>query len=113
MLAKRPKRTLRHLKIRKRVKGYVDKPRLSVFKSNRYIYAQLIDDNSGKTLASTSDKSSKEKNRIKKAQETGLKLAKLGVAKKIKKVVFDRSGYKYHGRVKALAQGAREGGLNF
>jgi len=106
-------------------------PRLSVFRSNKHIYAQLIDDEKNKIITSASDLDLKSKSKVKKkennlsnkeliAYKTGVFLAKkaLGLSinkqkKKIQKVVFDRSGYKYHGRVKALAQGAREGGLKF
>ncbi len=102
----------RKLRVRKKVFGTAEKPRLSVFRSLRYIYAQLIDDASGKTLvAVTSDNGKKTK--AEKAFETGKELAKRASEKKINEVVFDRNGYKYHGRVKSLADGAREGGLKF
>jgi len=89
---------------------------LCVFRSLRHIYAQLIDDKEGKTLVSASDLEIKKKKGVKKteiAKEVGKLIAKKAVAQKIKKVVFDRGGYKYHGRVKNLADGAREGGLEF
>lgn len=107
------KRKVRHFKIRKRIKGTGKIPRLSIFRSNKYIWAQLIDDKSTKTLVSLTDRKLKNNNKIQKAKEIGLNLAKLASKKNIKKVVFDRSGYKYHGRVKATAEGAREGGLIF
>ena len=92
-------------------------PRLSVFRSNRSIYAQIIDDTKGETLVSFSSKKldSKmvKKTKIEIAELVGEDLAKLAKAKKIVSVVFDRAGYKYHGRVKALAEGARKGGLRF
>lgn len=100
----------------KRVKDKINNPkrfRLSVFRSNRYIYCQLIDDQNSKTIVSASDINSKLKNKTESAKETGVRIAKTGVSKKVKEVVFDRGGYKYHGRVKALAEGAREGGLFF
>ena len=91
------------------------KPRLVVFRSNKFIYAQIIDNIAAKTLVSASDIKMKNKKatKIERAKEIGANLAKVATAKNIKKVVFDRSGYKFHGRVKALAQGAREGGLEF
>lgn len=111
------KRKLRHKRLRAKVKGTTARPRLSVFKSNQHIYAQLIEDEKGKTLAMASDLEIKDdKKKIKKteiAKKVGQIIAKKGLDKKIKKVVFDRSGYKYHGRIKAVAEGAREGGLEF
>jgi large subunit ribosomal protein L18 len=88
------------------------RPKIIVFRSNQHIYGQIID-SQGKTLLTASDQDSKEKSRLKRAQETGKLLAKLALKKKIKQVAFDRRGYRYHGRVKALAEGAREGGLEF
>lgn len=90
-------------------------PRLSVFRSNQHIWAQIIDDKHGKTLVSFSTKSLKkaEGNKSKKATLVGQEIAKLALEKNIKKVRFDRGLYRYHGRVKALADGARELGLNF
>ncbi len=101
------------MRIRARVKGVANVPRLSVFRSNRYTYAQLIDDEKGITLAQASDL--KEKNRqqskTERAKQTGKLLAKKSLEKKIRRAVFDRGGYKYHGRIKELAEGARESGL--
>ncbi len=105
-------REVRHKRVRAKVFGIKDKPRLSVFRSNRHVFLQLIDDEKGKTLLSVSDLKTKNK-KIISAKETGKKLAELAKDKKIKKVVFDKGGYKYHGRVKAAAEGAREGGLIF
>ena len=114
MRKKRLRRQIRHFRIRKKVSGSLSAPRLAVFRSNEHIYAQIIDDKDAKTLAFASDlKLQKDKKKTDIAKLVGLEIAKKGVAKKIKKVTFDRAGYKYHGRVKALAQGAREGGLNF
>jgi len=109
------KRIVRHRRIRAKVSGTETKPRLSVFRSNIHIFAQLIDDTTGKTLFSVSDiKTKKSKmTRVEMSKEAGLELAKKATEKGIKEVVFDRGGYKYHGRVKALAEGAREGGLKF
>lgn len=91
-----------------------DRMRLSVFRSNRYISAQIIDDQKGETLLSVSEKELKEKlSRTEKAKKLGLLLAEKSKKKKIDKVVFDRGKFRYHGRVKALAEGAREGGLKF
>ncbi len=107
---KRKKRT------RRKTFGTKERPRLCVFRSLKHIYAQIVDDTEGKTLVSASDRELKEKKGLKKveiAREVGKLIAKKALEKKIEKVSFDRSGYKYHGRVKALAEGAREGGLNF
>lgn len=103
------------LRIRKAVNGTSDRPRLNVFRSNKEIYAQLIDDVSNKTILSTSsiklNKEGKTKTEI--AKEVGQVVAQLSIQAGINSVVFDRNGYLYHGRVKALAEGARESGLNF
>ncbi len=109
------KRKIRHKRVRKKVKGTKVKPRLCVFRSNRHIYAQLIDDEEGVVLESASDFDiEKEKaNKTKKAEMVGELIAKKAQDKDIKKIVFDRAGYKYHGRVKALAEGARKEGLKF
>ncbi|MBS9524041.1 50S ribosomal protein L18 [Litoribacter ruber] len=102
--------------IRRKISGTDSRPRLSVFKSNTGIYAQLVDDLKGHTLAQASskelDKSKKNAN-VEVSKEVGKKLAERAVANGITGVVFDRSGYLYHGNVKALAEGAREGGLKF
>ena len=114
MLIKQEKRNRRHARIRAKIQGTADSPRLFVFRSAKHIYAQLIDDNKGKIIASASDlKSGKRKNKTEKAKEIGKLIAQKAVEKKLEKVVFDRGGYKYHGRVKSLAEGAREGGLKF
>lgn len=112
---KKTTKMLRQKRIRAKVKLNVERPRLSVFRSNKYIYAQIIDDVKGKTLLGISEKElpvSKAK-RIERSKELGLLIAKKAGAKKINEVVFDKGSYKYHGRVKALAEGAREGGLKF
>jgi len=124
MLKKQLKRQRRHRRVRAKIKGTVKVPRLCVFRSAKHIYAQLINDEKGKTLIAASDleikkstgskisKSKKEKRFIE-AYEVGKLIAQKAVKKEIKKVMFDRGGYKYHGKVKALAEGAREGGLLF
>ena len=100
--------------IRKKVSGTTERPRLSVFKSNRMIYAQLIDDMKGHTIAAASSKELEAANAtINTAKSVGSKLAEKAKEAGVSSVVFDRNGYKYHGQVKALADGAREGGLNF
>ncbi|MGM0737919.1 MAG: 50S ribosomal protein L18 [Bacteroidota bacterium] len=114
---------LRRSKIRKRVRskiaGTADKPRLCIFKSSKHVYAQLIDDQAGETIAAASTvlKNMKDqlgdKPKMEKAEAIGEFLAKTAQDKGIDKVVFDRSGYKYHGIVKSLAEGARKGGLQF
>ena len=116
MSVKTDKRTRRHKKIRMSIIGTKDRPRLFVFRSNQHIYAQLIDDDSAKVLISASDKdvkSVKKQTKSDIAKEVGKLIAKKAVENKIEKVVFDRGGVLFHGRVKALAEGAREGGLKF
>ena len=111
--AKKEKRERRHKRIRSRVFGTKELPRLSVFKSNRYISAQLVDDVSGQTLAAAHSKEVKAKTPVARAKEVGNEIAKKAKDKKILQVVFDRGGYIYTGNVKAVAEGAREGGLKF
>ena len=104
------------LSIRAKVEGTPARPRLSVFKSNSAIYAQVIDDSKGHTLVSASSKEVDEKKKsvnIELAKTVGKKLAEKAIASGIKDIVFDRNGKLYHGNIKALAEGAREGGLNF
>jgi len=101
--------------IRTKISGTATKPRLSVFRSNRAIYAQLINDQEGKTLVSVSSASlnPNEGSKVEVSSQVGRELASKAVELGISEVVFDRSGYLYHGRVKSLAEGAREGGLKF
>jgi large subunit ribosomal protein L18 len=121
-------RKIRHRSLRKRIEGTSERPRLVVFRSARHIYVQVIDDLSRKTLAAASDllkkeaaaaakaekqSSEKQPKKSDRAKEVGKAVAKLCLEKGISKVVFDRAGYKYHGRVSAVAAGAREGGLQF
>jgi large subunit ribosomal protein L18 len=108
-------RRKKKVRIRKTVKGSEERPRLSVFRSSKHMYAQIVDDKTGKTLMSISTlkvsadgKSGKEA-----AKLVGSEIAKQALAKNIKQVVFDRNGFLYHGRIQALAEGAREAGLNF
>lgn len=112
--AKANKRLKNKARIRKKVMGHDERPRLAVFRSGKHIYAQVIDDVSGRTLASfsTLEGELKTKN-VDSAKQVGAELAKRALAKNIKTVVFDRSGYVFHGRVKAVADGAREAGLSF
>ena len=108
------KRDRRRARIRAQVKGTDIRPRFSVFKSNKGMYLQLVDDSSGRTLISVSSaeiKGSREKTKT--SFELGKLIAAKAARKNIKSVVFDRGGYKYHGRIKAVADGAREGGLKF
>ncbi len=115
----RAARKRRHLRVRKRVFGTPERPRLNVYRSLTNIYAQIIDDTRGHTLvsASTLDRQLREQVKglrpVEAARQVGLTLAERARAAGITRVVFDRGGYKYHGRVKALAEGAREGGLEF
>lgn len=113
MLQKEQKRERRRAPIRARMQGVATKPRLVIKRGNNNIYAQLIDDEAGKTLCAANDLKSKTKGKIERAKEVGQAIAKLAQEKKVNTIVFDRAGYKYHGRVKALADAAREGGLQF
>lgn len=106
-------KTRRITRIRKKIAFVSDRPRLSVFRSNVNIYAQIIDDVKAKTLVSASSKEIKGTKKIEQAMEVGKLIAKKAQDAKIKSVVFDKGAYKYHGRVKALAEGARDGGLIF
>jgi large subunit ribosomal protein L18 len=106
-------RIRRHKRVRSKVSGTAEKPRLTVFRSNAAIYAQLIDDVKGVVLASASSLKIKKSKGIEAAKQTGTELANKAKEKKIEKCVFDRGGYLYHGKVKALADGARETGLQF
>ena len=113
---KKANRIKRHKRVRGKISGTAQCPRLNVFRSAKHIYAQLIDDNAGVTLcsASTAEKSfSGNGGNVEAAKKIGATLAERAKGKGITDVVFDRSGYVYHGRVAALAEGAREGGLNF
>ncbi|MCX6762393.1 MAG: 50S ribosomal protein L18 [Candidatus Moranbacteria bacterium] len=101
-------------RVRAKIQGAKEMPRLCVFRSLKYIYAQIIDDEKGKILVSVDSRKMKDaKNNIETAGKIGEEIAKLAVAKKISKVVFDKRSYKYHGKVKSLAQGARKEGLKF
>ena len=110
---KKEKRLRRHTRIRAKIFGTGVKPRLSVFKSNKHISAQLIDDVNCVTLVSTHSREVKGKNMMEKSEKVGMAIAQKASAKKIKNVVFDRGGFIYTGNVKALADGARKGGLEF
>jgi large subunit ribosomal protein L18 len=102
----------RHLRVRKRVTGTAERPRLVVFRSLKHIYAQLVDDTSNRTLAAVSDQKLEGKKSARSA-EVGKLIAQKAKDAGFSRVVFDRAGYRYHGRVKAVADGAREGGLEF
>lgn len=112
-------RRIRHRRIRVAVRGTADRPRLAVYRSLNHIYGQLIDDESGRTLAAADSRSSEFRERFRTggnvgaAKAVGEMLAQRGRARGIQRVVFDRGGYQYHGRVKALAEAARAGGLTF
>ena len=107
-------RIKRHTRVRKKVVGTPDRPRLAVYRSNRHIYAQLIDDFSGRTLAAASSQTDGNGGDPKqRAKEVGKALATRAKDAGVAQVTFDRGGFKFHGRVKALADGAREGGLEF
>lgn len=113
---KKTREISRKTRVRAKIKGTSNKPRLSVYRSNKFIYAQVIDDQKGKTIVGVSEKNLSLKEKTKntdKSTELGLLIAKKALDKKIKEVVFDRGSYKYHGRIKAVAEGARQGGLKF
>lgn len=113
-LTKTEQRSRRHRRIRSRVMGTAERPRLAFFKSNRYVYAQLIDDGKGVTLASASSLGAKGKvSMAERAKEVGALIAGRAKEKKISKVVFDRGGFSYGGKVKIFADAAREAGLDF
>jgi large subunit ribosomal protein L18 len=119
---KKESREKRHRSLRKRIEGTAERPRLAIFRSSRHIYAQVIDDLANKTLVGTSDLAFGDGPEAEKTDDTGKKaqakkvgaaIAKKCLEKGIDKVVFDRAGFKYHGRISALADGAREAGLKF
>ncbi len=116
---RRAARDLRHLRLRRRVRGSAARPRLAIFRSLNHIYAQLIDDDAGRTLAAADSRSAAFRQQhgnggnVAAARAVGALLAERARARGIERVVFDRGGYKYHGRVKALAEAARAGGLVF
>jgi large subunit ribosomal protein L18 len=117
-LSKQESRLRKRLRIRQKISGTNERPRMSVFKSNKQIYVQLIDDIAGVTLASASSRNKEiaEKTGLKKSEQAklvGKLIAEISISKGISNVIFDRGGYLYHGRVKQLAEGAREGGLKF
>ncbi|HEY4319611.1 MAG TPA: 50S ribosomal protein L18 [Gemmatimonadales bacterium] len=111
------RRYRRHLRVRQRVAGTAERPRLAVYRSLKHIYAQLIDDQAGRALLGVTDTSegitTGEGGKVGKAKAVGMLLASRAKAAGVTQVVFDRGGYQYHGRVKAVAEGAREGGLEF
>ena len=102
-----------HTRIREKLSGTTERPRLNVYRSLNHIYAQVIDDQKGETLVSASTIKQKTGGNVAAAKEIGKEVAEKAVAKGIKKVVFDRGGFLYHGRIKALAEAAREAGLDF
>ena len=106
------KRYRRHLRVRKRVSGTAERPRLVVFRSLKHIYAQIVDDETGRTILTVTD-GGLEGKKSEKSLEVGKLIATRAKEAGISRVVFDRAGYQYHGRVKAVADGAREGGLEF
>ena len=107
------KRTRIKRSIRKKISGTSVKPRLTVFRSNKAIYVQLIDDLASNTLASADSKKTKKGTKIDQSKEVGVLIAKKAKDLGIEEIVFDRNGYKYHGRIKALAEGVRENGIKF
>ncbi len=113
MIKKTDKRIRLKKKIRSKIFGVATLPRLSVFRSNKFIYAQIINDATGKTLASASDIKMTKGTKSERAKEIGKNIAKSALGLKISQIVFDRNGFKYTGRIKLLADSAREGGLKF
>lgn len=107
------KRQRRHLRVRRKVTGTAERPRLVIFRSLKHIYAQLVDDVAQRTITTVSDQGIAEGKKSERSVAVGKQIAERAKAAGITKVVFDRAGYQYHGRVKAVADGAREGGLEF
>ena len=103
----------RHLRVRKKVAGTPERPRLVIFRSDKHIYAQLVDDSANKTIATVSDLGIEQGKKAERAAEVGKLIAERAKSAGITRVVFDRAGYRYHGRIKAVADGARKGGLEF
>ncbi len=110
---KKENRISKHKRIRKVVVGTTERPRVSIYRSTQHIYAQIIDDTKGQTILSASDVKLKTGAKTERARSVGENLAKEALNKKIKKIVFDRGGFKYQGRIVALAEGLRKGGLEF
>jgi large subunit ribosomal protein L18 len=106
-------RTRRKMRIRKKVHGTAERPRLAVFRSAKHIYAQVIDDTQGTTIAHASSVTGSGASKVEAAKSVGDAVAKACIDKGVEQVVFDRGGYRYHGRVRALAESAREAGLKF
>ena len=106
-------RTHRHKRLRSKIAGTAERPRLAVFRSNKFVYAQLIDDEAGKTIAAADSRNEKKGTPVEKAKAVGAAIAKAATGAKIESVVFDRGGFQYQGVVASLADGAREGGLKF
>lgn len=106
-------RESKHKRVRKNIAGVSDKPRVAVFKSGQHIYAQIIDDSKGVTLVSESDLKIKTGTKTERATKVGESLAQKAIKAKITKIVFDRGGFMYHGRIAAVAEGLRKGGLQF
>ena len=115
VLTKPQKRLRRRRRVRAKVRGSAARPRLSVYRSNRGVFAQLIDDDAGRTIASVSwtESDLRKLSRMEQAKKAGAELAGRAKQAGVETCIFDRGGYQYHGRVKALAEGAREGGLKF
>jgi large subunit ribosomal protein L18 len=109
---KRQMRVRRHRRVRKHVSGTAQRPRLAIYRSNRHIYAQLVDDHAAVTVAAASDLAAGGGNKIERAKQVGQAIAERARAAGVDSAVFDRGGRLYHGRVKAVAEGAREGGLS-
>jgi large subunit ribosomal protein L18 len=108
---KQTARIRRHLRVRKKIRGTGERPRLAVYRSNRHIYAQLVDDRSARTVAAASDLGMADGDKAARAKKVGLAIAEGAKQAGVERAVFDRGGRLYHGRVRAVAEGAREGGL--
>jgi large subunit ribosomal protein L18 len=107
------KRLVRHLRVRNKVTGTAERPRLVVFRSLKHIYAQIVDDTKMRTIMTVSDLNIEQGKKAERAAEVGKLIAEKAKAAGVTRVVFDRAGYRYHGRIKAVADGARKGGLEF
>ena len=113
MLAKQHNRLRRKSRVRSQISGTTERPRLSIFRSATHIYAQIIDDSTGKTLGASSDLKIETGSKIEKAEKVGTQIAEIAKGLKLNEIVFDRGWFYYHGRIKALADAARAGGLKF
>ena len=112
-ISREEQRERRHVRVRRKITGTPERPRLVVYRSLKHIYAQLVDDSANRTIATVSDLNIEQGKKSERAAEVGKQIAERAKSAGITRVVFDRAGYRYHGRIKAVADGARKGGLEF